>query len=225
MNCSWTESELGKTCVTRITLLSCLDVPVTSESDPPFRIVAGERVELRRNTRRRRNAAARRESGRIVVELPPAIPVAEEADWLARMVELVQRREKRRRRAHSDEDLMRRARELHARHLAPIAPEAPLPKAVGWVDNQNRRWGSCTIGTRTIRLSDRLQGMPDWVIGYVLLHELAHLVEAGHGPAFRRLVRAYPRTAEAEAYLQGWSDAVARGSDEDAASNVDEDCH
>ncbi|WP_425308733.1 M48 family metallopeptidase [Ammonicoccus fulvus] len=198
---------------------------MTQSGEPAFRVVAGERVELRRNTRRRRNAAARREEGRIVVELPPAVPPAEEEEWLARMVDLVQRREKRRRSAHSDEDLMRRARELHTRYLVSVAPDAPLPQSVGWVDNQNRRWGSCTIGARTIRLSHRLQGMPDWVVAYVLFHELVHLVEAGHGPAFRRLLGAYPRTAEAEAYLQGWSDAVARGSDEDAAGDIDEDCH
>lgn len=198
---------------------------MTSESRPPLRLVDGEQVELRRNTRRRRNAAARREGGRIVVELPPAIPEADEDDWLVRMVELVQRREKRRRRAHSDEGLMRRARDLHARFLVSVAPDAPLPAAVGWVDNQGRRWGSCTIGTRTIRLSNRLQGMPDWVVGYVLFHDLSHLVEPGHGPAFRRLLRAYPRTAEAEAYLQGWTDAVARASGEDATGDVDEDCH
>ena len=44
-----------------------------------------------------------------------------------------------------------------------------------WVSNQSGRWGSCTPAEGTIRLSDKLQGMPVWVVDYVLLHELAHL--------------------------------------------------
>lgn len=71
------------------------------------------------------------------------------------------------------------------------------------MDNQNARWGSCTPLDRTIRLSSRLRGMPDWVIDYVLLHEIAHLVFAGHGPRFWKLLDSYPRTERARGYLEG----------------------
>jgi hypothetical protein len=71
------------------------------------------------------------------------------------------------------------------------------------VGNQGSRWGSCTPSDGTIRLSSRLQGMPPWVVDYVLLHELAHLAVPGHGPRFWALLESYPRTERARGYLEG----------------------
>jgi predicted metal-dependent hydrolase len=73
------------------------------------------------------------------------------------------------------------------------------------VANQGSRWGSCTPVDRTIRLSSRLQGMPSWVVDYVLVHELAHLLVPGHGPDFWALVEQFPRTERARGYLEGVS--------------------
>jgi hypothetical protein len=40
------------------------------------------------------------------------------------------------------------------------------------------------------------------------LHELAHLIEPGHGPRFWRLLASYPRTERARGYLDGVSAAA-----------------
>ena len=77
-----------------------------------------------------------------------------------------------------------------------------------WVDNQNSRWGSCTLADRTIRLSERLQAMPGWVLDYVLVHELAHLLEPGHDARFWAWVDRYPQAEKAKGYLLGWSEAA-----------------
>lgn len=53
--------------------------------------------------------------------------------------------------------------------------------------------------------------MPQWVIDYVLLHELAHLLVAGHNAAFWRLLESYPETGRAKAFLEGVSFATSRG--------------
>lgn len=53
--------------------------------------------------------------------------------------------------------------------------------------------------------------MPQWVIDYVLVHELAHLLVAGHNAHFWSLVDAYPETQRAKAFLEGVAFATSRG--------------
>ena len=155
-------------------------------------------VEVRRSARRRRTVSAyRSEDGTVVVLLPARMSRAEEQEWVQVMLARVQRSERRRR--PSDADLMRRAAQLSERYLEGLA----RPATVRWVDNQEQRWGSCTPADGSIRLSARLKGMPGWVVDYVLLHELAHLLEAGHTPTFWRLVERYPRAERARGFLEG----------------------
>jgi hypothetical protein len=144
--------------------------------------------------------SAYREADRVVVLLPARFSRAEEQEWVRRMLDRLAAREQRSR--PSDAELLDRARQLARRYL-PGHPAAANPASVRWVDNQNARWGSCTPLDRTIRLSSRLRGMPDWVIDYVLLHEIAHLVFAGHGPRFWKLLDSFPRTERARGYLEG----------------------
>ncbi|MEN0651455.1 MULTISPECIES: M48 family metallopeptidase [Hyphobacterium] len=61
----------------------------------------------------------------------------------------------------------------------------PVPKIV--VRDQKRRWGSCdTKGV--IRLSWRLAAASPDLIDYVCAHEVAHLIEMNHSPAFWAVV-------------------------------------
>ena len=154
-------------------------------------------VEVRRSGRRKRTVSAYRDGEKIVVMIPARMTRAEEKEWVSTMLARLERQEKRRR--PSDAGLMRRARDLNAKYLDGQA----VPETVRWVDNQNSRWGSCTPADRAIRLSRRLEGMPSWVIDYVLVHELAHLIEVGHTPAFWRLVDEYPRAERAKGFLEG----------------------
>ena len=143
---------------------------------------------------------AYREHGRTVVLIPAAFTAAEERRWVDQMVAKLQTREERRRRnLASDDDLMARAHELSAAHLGGRAG----PAMGRWGVYQNRRWGSCTPADRTIRLSGRLRGMPEFVVDYVLVHELAHLLEPSHNAHFWSLVHAYPRAERALGFLEG----------------------
>lgn len=159
------------------------------------------RVEVRRSGRRRSTVTAYRENGRTVVLIPARFTRRQEQEWVARMLERLAAQERRRR--PGDEELLIRARALNERHLRGLA----TPASVTWVQNQNTRWGSCTPADRSIRLSTRLLGMPSWVLDYVLLHELAHLIEPGHGPDFWSLLDGYPRTERARGFLEGFSAA------------------
>ncbi len=158
-------------------------------------------MEVRRSARRRRTVTAYRENGRTIVLIPAAFSPDEERRWVDQMVAKLQTREERRRRnLGSDDDLMARAHELSVAHLGGRA----VPASVRWVDNQHRRWGSCTPADRSIRLSSRLRGMPEFVVDYVLVHELAHLLEASHDARFWALVHAYPRAERALGFLEGF---------------------
>ncbi|MGA9749873.1 MAG: M48 family metallopeptidase [Nocardioides sp.] len=154
-------------------------------------------VEVRRSRRRRRTVAAYREDGRVIVLIPARMTRAEEKEWVNTMLARLDRQEKRRR--PSDAGLMRRAERLNAKYLGGEA----APTTVRWVDNQNSRWGSCTPADRAIRLSRRLEGMPGWVIDYVLVHELAHLIEIGHTREFWALVDRLPKAERAKGFLEG----------------------
>lgn len=60
------------------------------------------------------------------------------------------------------------------------------------------RWGSCNPRTGAISLSLYLLLLPDWCIEHVVVHELAHLIQANHGPRFYDIMdRHFPRWKEA----------------------------
>jgi predicted metal-dependent hydrolase len=188
----------------------------------------GPTVEVRRSRRRRRTVAAYRDEDKVVVLVPARLTRAEEQECVATMLARLERSEQRRR--PSDQVLERRAGELSGRYLDGRAK----PLTVRWVENQNSRWGSCTPSDRSIRLSTRLQGMPMWVIDYVLVHELAHLIETGHTPAFWSWVDRFPKAERAKGFLEGAAAATRLGisggsgeptdcSDEDAAQPAADD--
>jgi predicted metal-dependent hydrolase len=166
--------------------------------DPPPTSPA---VEVRRSRRRKRTVSAYREGDTIVVMIPARMSRTEEREWVATMVDRVTQAEQRRR--PSDQDLERRAARLSRKYLDGLA----APASVRWVANQRARWGSCTPADGTIRLSQRLQGMPTYVVDYVLLHELAHLLCPGHDADFWSWLERYDLTERARGFLEGVSTA------------------
>lgn len=151
-------------------------------------------VKVIRSPRRRKTVQARQVGNTLHVSIPATMSVADEQRHVAEMV-----RRMRRRHESALVDLAARAGALAAAH------GLERPASIRWVDNQEWRWGSCTPGDRTIRISSRLATEPPWVLDYVIVHELAHLTVPGHGPSFWRLVERYPRTERARGFL------IARG--------------
>ncbi|MGH3343785.1 MAG: M48 metallopeptidase family protein [Carbonactinosporaceae bacterium] len=168
-------------------------------------------VEVRRSTRRRRTVSAYRDGDRTVVLIPARMSRSEERRWVRVMLDRLAAQERRRR--PSDTALFRRAVELSNRYLDGRAQ----PRTVRWVTNQSTRWGSCTPTDGTIRLSKRLRDMPGYVVDYVLLHELAHLLVPGHDQDFWDLLAGYPKTERARGYLDG----VAAGAELDLSDESD----
>lgn len=175
-----------------------------------------ESVDVRRSARRRRTVSAYRDGDRTVVLIPARMSRAEERRWVSVMLERLDRQDARLR--PSDDTLMARANDLSRRFLDGRA----RPASVRWVTNQGSRWGSCTPVDASIRLSTRLQGMPSWVVDYVLVHELAHLLVPGHGRDFWALVDRFPRTERARGYLEGVSATAGLGLSDEADETSDD---
>ncbi len=95
-------------------------------------------------------------------------------------------------RAH--EKILPRVRS-HARELGVTYKNTKI------VDNQYR-WGSCTVKDN-VNFNWRLIKAPMFVIDYVIVHELAHLLEANHTPRFWNIVRTQsPMMEKARAWLK-----------------------
>lgn len=170
-------------------------------------------VEIRRSSRRRRTVSAYRRGDTVVVLMPAGLSLAQERKHIEKL--LARLADNHIRNQRTDEALAERAEALRRRYL----PEAPEPSSIRFVDNQLRRWGSCTVLDRSIRLTSRLAGMPGWVLDYVIVHELAHLIETDHNPRFDVLVARYPRTERAIGFLDGYD--VGSSAAADGASSVD----
>lgn len=165
-----------------------------------------------RSANRRKTVSAKMVEGRLVMRIPARMSAAEERRWAHEMTRRFAARH------HTDRvDLTARASALASRH------GLPRPASIRWVANQQQRWGSCTVGTADIRLSDRLADFPGWVIDYVIVHELAHLVVAGHGPQFDTLVNRYPRAERARGFLIAKSGDEGGGGDPDTTEGADDD--
>jgi predicted metal-dependent hydrolase len=153
-------------------------------------------VKVIRSARRTRTISARQEGDTLVVYLPTGLSPEDEQYWIERMRARLQKRQAGNR-LNSDDALRRRAEELNRQYF-----DGKLNLAeIHYVTNQDHRYGSCTPSTATIRVSHRLAEMPSWVVDYVIVHELAHLVQANHSPKFWKLVNRYPLTERARGFL------------------------
>jgi predicted metal-dependent hydrolase len=153
-------------------------------------------VKVVRSKRRKKTVEARLESGVLVVRAPAGISEAELTPIIEKLKARIEKKQ-RRRQFKSDASLQDRARDLNRRHF-----EGKLTwSSIRYVTNQNKRFGSCTPSQGTIRISHRVAAMPAWVRDYVIVHELAHLVEPNHSRAFWDLVNRYPKTERARGYL------------------------
>jgi predicted metal-dependent hydrolase len=177
-----------------------LSVEKTLEESTLPGITEGEIVVIRSN-RRKKNVSAYRQGGRIVVSIPARMSKADERAMVPEMVAKIRAQEAVA--TMSEESLQIRAGQL----LKEFAPEIVLrPASVNW-RAMRERWGSCTSLDRSIRISDRLKGAPDYVLDYVLFHEAIHLEHFDHGEQFKQLLARFPLEAQAEAYLQGYEAA------------------
>ena len=153
-------------------------------------------INIIRSARRKRTVSARWANGGIEILAPAGMRDSDLNPIVDKLRDRLEKR-KARRKLNDDQSLRKRAEELNQRYFRGRLKI----ECIEYVTNQTRRFGSCTPWQGHIRLSLRVGSLPDWVRDYVIMHELAHLLEANHGPRFWKLVSAYPLGERARGYL------------------------
>ncbi len=154
-------------------------------------------IQIIRSRRRRKTIQARKRQDRIEILAPAHMTDEQLQPHIDSLVNRIDRCEKANVLSH--DDLERRAQHFNRQYFNGRL----LWQSIRWVTTQNRSYGSCTSMRGTIRISDQLAGMPTFVQDYVIIHELAHLLEPGHGPKFWKLVNRYDLTERARGFLMG----------------------
>jgi len=151
-------------------------------TDMPVRIIT--------SARRKKTVSARIVGDTIEIRMPEGLGREEQQRHVRDLTAKLNRK-----RSARTLDLTKRARHLAKKY------SLPEPSSITWSSRQQKRWGSCSPGSGAIRISDRMSSFPQWVIDYVIVHELAHLVEPNHSPEFAELERRFTDADKAEGFL------------------------
>lgn len=159
--------------------------------------------EIRRSKRRKKSVGAYRERGKTIIVAPIRMSNKEVQSYAASLIAELN--------AHDEKISAQELLEKRARHLASTFLDVDVfddhlpPVSIKWVTNQNSRWGSCSHDDREIRISHRLQGMPQYVIDAVVFHELVHLIVPDHSSRFYAYLERFTQYEMAKEYLAGYS--------------------
>jgi predicted metal-dependent hydrolase len=171
---------------------------------------------LRRDKRLKKTSRwAWKEDGSIFVRVPYRFPKWQVPGLLDQISNQINKELKRVQR-RTDADLQARADLINKKYFQGRIDW----RAIRWVGNMELRLGSCTTGGSTdghIRISDKIKDWPDWVIDYVIAHELVHRLHPNHSRAFwNTLTEGYPKTERARGFIQGLGFAEGKPYDENA---------
>jgi predicted metal-dependent hydrolase len=136
--------------------------------------------------------------GRVTVSAPRSVSeaeiaafVAEKAAWIAR----TQRRITETPRPMDPEPVPEHLRAELRERIGPLmdywADRMGTAQPTYAVRKMRSRWGTCNVQRRHVTIALELARRDDELLEYVIVHELAHLFEAGHGPAFYAIMDRY----------------------------------
>lgn len=153
-------------------------------------------VKIIRSTKRRKTISARLVKDILLINAPYLISAPQLEKIVVHFKERF-RRKKLKEELNKNEDLMSVASRLNEKYF-----ENKLKvKTIEYVTNQKSRFGCCNYRTAHIRISHRLSTMAVWVRDYVIVHEMAHLIEPNHSQAFWDIANRYELAERARGYL------------------------
>ncbi|MCK5660498.1 MAG: M48 family metallopeptidase [Methanosarcinales archaeon] len=167
-------------------------------------------VKIIRSQRRKKTIQAKMVEGTLVVYLPAGMHPDEERKHIETMKDKVEKK-RLKQNINKTDYLGRRFDEMNKEYF-----QGKLEvNSIKFVTNQEKRRGSCTPGQGTIRISHKIADMPKWVLDYVIMHEMTHLVHPDHSRRFWDKVNEYKYTERARGFL------IAKEMDEDGERGID----
>lgn len=157
-------------------------------------------VKIIRSKKRRRTVSARLDNGLLLVSAPLMLS-QERLDKIVTGFKLKFERKKLKESLNKEQNLLDLANALNEKYFG----NRLKLESIEYVTTQNSKFGCCNYRTAKIRISHKIGLMPEWVRKYVLIHELAHLIEPNHSKAFWDIVSRYKLSERARGYLMAAS--------------------
>lgn len=167
-------------------------------------------IKITRSEKRKSTIGARIKNGIMYVNAPVDIPDIK----LQKIIEKFKLRfekKKLKRELSKTHNLMEILQRLNERYF-----EGKIQvNSIEYSANQDKKFGCCNCKARIIRISHQLAQMPDWVRDYVIIHEMAHIIEPNHSDSFWDIVNRYKLAERARGYL------IAKGFESEGEENVE----
>jgi len=170
-----------------------------------LKLADGESIQVtvQRDKRLKKTARWQREAdGNLLLRIPQRFP----KNSLPELLESIQSqllKQRWRASGRTDDDLQARAQWINRTYFGGKIKW----EAIRWVPPMKTRLGSCTSGGITdghIRISEEIRDWPQWVVDYVIAHELTHRLHPNHSPEFwQTLQAAYPNSERARGFVKG----------------------
>ncbi len=150
-------------------------------------------IEIKRSKRRKSTVEAKFVKDKLFIYLPEGMNDSDEKKWIDKLIKWGERFKNK---LNNDSQLIKRAEVLNKKYF-----NGKLDFSIKFVSNQKSKFGSCAIKKKSIRISDRLTEMPQWVQDYVIVHELAHILYPNHSKKFWEKVNNYKYAERARGFL------------------------
>jgi len=161
-------------------------------------------IKIIRSQDRKKTIQAKLIGETVVIYLPCGMHREEERKIIEKMKKKIENK-RLKRNINNDDYLIKRSAHFNNKYF-----QGTLKiNSIEFVTNQECCNGSCTPVNRTIRLSHKLLGMPKWVLDYVLMHEMSHLLHPDHSKEFWEKVSEYKYSERARGFL------IAKGMEKD----------
>jgi predicted metal-dependent hydrolase len=169
-------------------------------------------VEILRDGRLRTRIHWEWNGNHVRIRAPRRVPQRQLDEHVAEIVKEVKRK-RQMVRARADAELEARARQINRKYFDGKVSW----HSIRWASNMQKRLGSCTVGGPTdgdIRISDRVKGWPNWVVDYVVAHELTHRRYPNHSKEFWAYVNRYPKAERARGFIMGLAFQLGEDADD-----------